>query len=182
MSESKYETIKVDESLILEQLKIEDADDLFALTEKDRAYLSEYLPWPEKTKSVDDSKEFIKLMIQRRADNQEYGYGIKYDNNVIGHISLMHVNDEKRPEIGYWVASEFSGKGITTKATAALTSFALSKLGIPRIIIRAEPENTGSNRVAEKAGYIFQGKEDDNGKFFNVWSITPESKLVGRSD
>ena len=171
MSEHNNETIQIDDTLTLEQLKVEDSERMFALTDKDRKYLSEFLPWPEFTKVVSDSRDFIELMIQRRKDNQEYGYGIKYDGNIIGHISLMHLDDGKRPEIGYWVASEYGGKGITTKAAAALTNFALYNVGISRLIIRAEPNNVGSNRVAEKVGYSLEGQESEDDKVFNLWSI-----------
>lgn len=171
MLEQDNKIIIIDDSLILEQLQTEDAERMFSLTDKDREYLSEFLPWPESTKTVADSRGFIELMLQRRRDNKEYGYGIKYDRALVGHISLMHLNDDKRPEIGYWIASEYSGKGITTKAAAALTHLALSEMGIPLLIIRAEPDNVGSNRVAEKIGYTLAGQEDEDGKTFNVWSI-----------
>ena len=171
MSKSKHEIIEVDTSLVLEQLKLEDADRLFALTDNDRAYLSEFLPWPQHTKTVDDSKGFIELMLQRRSDDKEYGYGIKYNDVVIGHTSLMHLGDGKRPEIGYWIASEYGGKGIMTKVVIALTDFAINRLGVQNIIIRADPKNIGSNRVAEKAGYAIVGQEDEDGKILNVWGI-----------
>ena len=171
LSALNYDTIEVDESLKLEQLRLGDAERVFALTVKDRVYLSEYLPWPQHTKTVDDSREFINLILQKRSSRQEYGYGIRYDGEIVGHISLMHMNDEKRPEIGYWIASELSGKGIMTRVTIALTNFALDKLGIPGIIIRAEPSNIASNKVAEKAGYKFVGQEDEDRKTLNVWSI-----------
>lgn len=171
LSKPTHDMIHVDDLLTLKQLKLEDAERIFSLTDKDRAYLSEYLPWPQYTNTVEDSLAFIKLMLQRRNDNQEYGYGIVYDGQVVGHISLMHVNDEKCPEIGYWIASEYSGKGIMTKATVALTDFARTNLHIPRIIIRAVPGNVASNKVAEKAGYAFIGQEDEDGKTLNVWTF-----------
>jgi len=170
MPELNNEIIQVDDMLTLEQLRIEDADRLFALTDKDREYLSEFLPWPKFTKTVSDSRGFIELMLQRRKDNKEYGYGIKYDGSVIGHISLMHIAEE-RPEIGYWIASEYNGRGITSKASAALTHFALSTMEIPRLVIRAEPENIGSNKIAEKIGYTLVGQEHEDGKTLNIWSI-----------
>jgi len=111
-------------------------------------------------------------MLQKRKDKQEYGYGIKYNGEVAGHISLMHLDDDKRPEIGYWIASEYSGKGITTQSTKALSDFALRELHIPEVIIRAVPENMASNKVAEKAGYTLDGQEvGEDGKTLNVWSI-----------
>lgn len=171
MSEHNNEIIQITNSLSLEQLKVEDADKLFALTEQDREYLSEFLPWPKFTKTVADSEEFIERMLQRRSDDEEYGYGIKDEGNVIGHASLMHLNDDRSPETGYWIASEYAGRGITTKVADALTSFAFSRIGISRLIIRADPRNIGSNKVAEKVGYTLEGQEDEGGQVLNVWSL-----------
>lgn len=164
------ELIHIDETLYLEQLQVEDAEEVFALTEKDRAYLSEFMPWPSFTKTVADSQTFIELMLQRRKDDQEYGYGVKLDGAIIGHTSLMHLRDGERQEIGYWVASEHAGKGITTKVAGALSTLAFEELGVPRVIIRADPRNIGSNRVAEKLGYTLEGQEPKDGKVLNVWS------------
>lgn len=176
-TERRYESlstksIRINESLTLEQLKIQDADRLFDLTEDNREYLSKFLPWPEFTKAVSDSRDFIELMLKRRGNNEEYGYGIKYDESIVGHISLMHLNDSQSPEIGYWIAKEYSGKGITTLAARALTDFGINELGLDTIIIRADPNNIASNKIAEKIGYIFEGQvEDETYKKLNIWRL-----------
>lgn len=41
------------------QLKAEYTDDLFDLTEANRSYLKEWLPWLDEIKSSTDTKEFI---------------------------------------------------------------------------------------------------------------------------
>lgn len=168
----KIRAIQVNENITLEQLKIQDAERVFALTEANREYLSKFLPWPESTKAVSDSRDFIELMLKRRGNNEEYGYGIKYDESIVGHISLMHLNDGQSPEIGYWVAKEYSGKGITTLAARALTDFGINELGLDAIIIRADPNNIASNKIAEKIGYIFEGQVDDETyRKLNIWRL-----------
>lgn len=167
--DSTYTEIEIDSNLRLKQLDISQADVLFALTVKDREYLSKWLPWPKHTHSSEDSKAFIESVIQKRKNGEEYGFGIEQDGNLVGHISLMHLKDEKEPEIGYWIASNSTGQGIVTKVATALTQFGINMLGLKKIIIRAHPNNIGSNKVAEKSSYKFsyQGKDEDGP--LNIW-------------
>jgi len=48
-------------------------------------------------------------------------------------------------------------KGITTRAVREVTRFGLEELRLHRIEIALRPENGASKRVAEKAGYVFEG-------------------------
>jgi len=59
--------------------------------------------------------------------------------------------------IGYWIDSRYANKGITTHAVMALTEYAFQELSLHRIEINMRPENGASQRVAEKAGYIYEG-------------------------
>ena len=164
--------ISVDEDLKLKQLSLDQAAQLYELVNRDRDYLRKWLPWPDRTRSVSDSEDFIALMLERRRNGEEYGYGIALNGKLIGHTSLMHLNDGKDPEIGYWLASETAGKGVATKITRALTGFGLEQLGLSKIIIRANPGNIGSNKVAEKSGYVLELQTTVDDELFNVWSIS----------
>jgi len=167
-----YTEIEVEPGLRLKQLEISQAERVFNIIDQNREYLGKWLPFPDKTHEVNDSKLFIELMLKERANNQQYGYGIELNGEIVGHISLMHLKDDKDSEIGFWIASEAAGKGIVTKAANTLTDFGFNSLGLPKIIIRAHPDNVGSNRVAQKAGYKFIGQMNDETKGpFNVWEL-----------
>ena len=81
---------------------------MYNLIDNNRKYLSEWLPFPEFTKTAQDSLDFINSIIQKEIDGTEYGFGIYFDNKLVGHTSIMYVSDDKNPEIGYWIASEAS--------------------------------------------------------------------------
>lgn len=50
-------------------------------------------------------------------DNQAKMFSIMYNNRALGMISLSHINlKSKKARIGYWLASKYWGKGITTEA------------------------------------------------------------------
>ena len=171
-STMSYEDIPVDEEVRLVQLQPDQADRLFELTDNNREYLGEFLPWPLHVKSVDDSRKHIEETLEKRAQDTGYTYGIEYKGEIVGDISLRNLNDtQKAPEIGYWISPDYAGKGLTTKSVQALTDLGLGSLGLGKIVIRANPENGASNKVAEKAGYTQVGTETDNDEPLNVWVI-----------
>jgi len=167
-----YNEIMVDDQIILRQLSHSEADVLFQLVDNNREHLGKWLPWVDSTTSPEDSLDFINSTIQKRRDGEEYGFAVVVDNEPNGHMSLMHIKDDDEPEIGYWIASHMSGQGITTRAGSALTDFGFYNLGLKRIIIKADPENTASNKVAEKLGYeLARQYNDDVDGPTNVWTL-----------
>ena len=167
----QYEQLLVDEAISLKAVSQNEAAQLFAITDQNREHLSSFLPWVNNVNKVEDSLDFIRTMQNRRAQGVEYGFGVRYNNELVGHVSLMHINDGNVPEIGYWITKNFAGKGITTKVTAALTEFGFNELGIEKIILRINPNNIVSSKVAQANGYTISGQDvGDLGETLNVWS------------
>lgn len=164
--------ILIDDQLSLRQVRLDEANRFFDIINNDREYLAKWLPFPAFTNTAQDSADFIASTAQKRIDGSEYGFGIILNDELVGHTSLMHINDDQDPEIGYWIASGASGKGIVTQTTNALTNYGFNELGLKKIIIKADPKNTGSNRIAEKLGYRMDRTEhDDRIGLSNVWVL-----------
>lgn len=166
-----YERIPINQEVSLRQLQPNEADDLFALVDSNRKYLAKWLPWVDQTKSARDSQHFITEILRKRREGSEFGYAIILNDKPAGHISLMHLSDGKDPEIGYWITAEASGRGITSQATEAITEFGFKTLGLPKIVIKAQPSNAASNKIAEKLGYALEDTSyNEAGNPVNVWS------------
>jgi RimJ/RimL family protein N-acetyltransferase len=56
--------------------------------------------------------------------------------------------------LGYWVRTSETGRGIASKATRLVAQFGFAELGLQRIEILAAVGNVASQRVAEKAGAV----------------------------
>lgn len=172
-SPMNYERIIANDVLVLEQLQPTDAEMVFSLVEASRTELAEYLPWVDDTKTSEDTRAYILKTLEDRKDGTAYHYGMLFNNEIVGHISLMHADAKSEPEIGYWIATEAAGNGITTDAVSALTDFGLHTLQLDNIVIKAEPANIASNRVAEKCGYLYDGQEHhvEFDALMNNWRI-----------
>jgi RimJ/RimL family protein N-acetyltransferase len=76
---------------------------------------------------------------------------------VLGSIGVRWNETRDVGEIGYWVRADARGRGVVSRALALISRFAFEQEGAARLQLRADVENTGSRRAAEKVGYTFEG-------------------------
>ncbi|GAB3450425.1 GNAT family N-acetyltransferase [Streptomonospora sediminis] len=62
-------------------------------------------------------------------------------------------------EVGYWLGPWARGRGLATEAVAAVSRWALTDQAFQRVELKAATGNAASRRVAEKAGFVFEGVE-----------------------
>jgi RimJ/RimL family protein N-acetyltransferase len=78
---------------------------------------------------------------------------------LLGSVSLHTIDRlQNDAEIGYWTAPEARGRGIAAIATDAACRWGFGALPIDRIELCHAVENEASRRVAEKAGFTFEGR------------------------
>lgn len=116
----------------------------------------------------DESKErelpsFFQMIrqVNREARNgRSFSFAVWHKHNLIGQISLGGViyGALRAGHIGYWIDLNYINRGYMTQAVELVTDFAFNSLILHRIEINLRPENIASKRVAEKAGYIFEGE------------------------
>jgi RimJ/RimL family protein N-acetyltransferase len=65
--------------------------------------------------------------------------------------------DGRQLELGYVVVPQARGRGVATEALRLLTEWAFAELDALRIELWISADNDGSKRVAERAGYRYEG-------------------------
>jgi len=84
---------------------------------------------------------------------------LKETGAFVAKPSLLRIAREvPKGEIGYWIDTRFSGRGLITEAVLALTAFGLETLKLARIEIRCDATNVRSAAVAERAGFPLEGR------------------------
>jgi len=79
-------------------------------------------------------------------------------DQIVGSAGLHSRVGDGGLEIGYWVHGDWTGRGIATNATAALTDAALALPGIERVEIYHDAANLASGRIPAKLGYARLGE------------------------
>lgn len=83
---------------------------------------------------------------------------IEVDGRLAGCIDLKHTDWRGlTTEVGYWVAPWGRGAGLAGRAVRVLARWALEEQGLERVELRAASGNVGSQRAAERAGFIREG-------------------------
>ncbi len=95
---------------------------------------------------------------------QEAGEGIHLvivaaeGGEFLGSIGIHDIDrSEGRCNIGYYLAREARGRGLMTRAVRMVSRWAFENLPVDRIEIPVIADNRPSRRVAERAGYSFEG-------------------------
>ena len=76
----------------------------------------------------------------------------KETGDFIGNIELMDVADGQG-ELGIALTAEKQNRGYGTEAIRALTAYAAQRMGLRRIVLRADPRNLRALHVYAKCGF-----------------------------
>jgi ribosomal-protein-serine acetyltransferase len=147
-----------DKGLELRLLEERHAEAVFAVVDRNRAYLRQWLPWLDASVSPDDTRNFIKESLGEFASGEGMLAGIWEREQVIGAISYDFIDRANRvARIGYWLASDSQGKGVMTKACRAMVDHAFNELGLNRVEIRCATGNARSRAIPQRLGFKQEG-------------------------
>ncbi|MCA1058769.1 GNAT family N-acetyltransferase [Rossellomorea aquimaris] len=152
-------TYKLNDKLELRLLDLQDAERVFELTDGSRSYLREWLPWVDYSKTVEDTKEFIKGTRSGFANNKSLTAAIVYEEEIVG-VAGFNVLDwsNKVAYIGYWLGEGYQGKGIMTTVAKGLTNYAFGHYKMNKVEITAAEHNQRSRAIPERLGFVEEGK------------------------
>lgn len=160
--------------LFLEKHSLEMAKTVFDAVDRERARLGLFLPWVEFTKELKDAESHVEQVLKDWENEKGFGFNIisSTEAKLIGKIGIVALSlKDRRCEIGYWITSEYEGKGFMSEAVTALESTCFS-LGFNRIEIRCSSENERSASLPKRLGYKLDGtlREDavENGRYRNT--------------
>jgi len=89
---------------------------------------------------------------------QEEEIVIVYDKKIIGSLGFVDVNERnKRLEVAYTLLPEYWSHGFMTEALKSICDYVFTHTDFIRIESFVYPQNIGSQKVLEKAGFLLEG-------------------------
>lgn len=148
-----------DDKVLLKEFVPQDAQPLFELINNNRDHLSK---WGDETATkYPDYKSALESITNPR-NPQKRRLGIWYDDVFAGSINITpHSKLPMIVEIGYWVGSDFCGKGFAKIATHAIVDHLKRLEGVDLVIAVTRVENIASRLVLQKAGLVQVRKRGD---------------------
>ena len=151
-------TLRVNNRTSLRSVTEDDAEALFALVDRNRAFLREWLPWLDSNESLSDTFSFIQSSRRREADGAALVALIDYNGVPCGVAGFNWVDPANRCcEIGYWLSEDHQGKGIVTACCRGLVRHAFETLDLNRITISVASGNARSLVIPKRLGFRQEG-------------------------
>ena len=171
------------ERLILREIKMEDAADLFA-------YFSNEEVMRYYGQETFTAIQQVETLIGHFSENYRNQRGIRWGIQIKGHAELIGslglnnlMMSNKRAEIGYEIHSTYWRNGYTSEAVKKVISYAMKELKLNRLGAMVYVENKASNNLVKKLGFQHEGVLRkyyvQNGKAYdtNVYSIVTEGYM-----
>ena len=139
-----------------------EAGDAPALWEAARESVAEVFPWLawcHAGYSMEEAIEWIRTRAALAAEGREYAFSILGpDGRFLGGCGLNQVNRIHRfCNLGCWVRTSASRRGVATEAVRQLADFAFQNTDLLRLEIVCGIANLPSQRVAERVGAVREG-------------------------
>ena len=139
------------------------ADDVDAVHEavtESIAELSRWMPWCHADYRREETEAWVGSRDESWAKADEYSFVIEdaTTGELLGGCGVNEIHQsDLRGNLGYWVRTGRTRRGIASTATRALAAAAMVDLGLERIEIAVALDNRASQRTAEKAGARREG-------------------------
>jgi ribosomal-protein-serine acetyltransferase len=151
-------TFAVDAGLEIRLLEDGHAADLFRITNLNRQYLRQWLPWVDKTTSVEHVRGYIARVLEAFHHNELFSGGIWYQGRLHGGIGWHKVDWENRKTaLGYWLDASLQGRGIVTRCCQRLIDYLVDEVKLHRLEIHCATGNTKSCAIPQRLGFRREG-------------------------
>jgi len=153
-----------------------DAPRLRAALEASDAHLRPFTPWV-----IDGRVPGLSLEDRLARHAADFAAGVEWvyglfspdGRGVLGGSGLYPRVGPDAVEVGYWLAVGHTGRGLATRAAAALTRLAFDAPTIDRVEIHCDRLNTASARVPERLGFRIADTTAPPGKaHLQFWHMT----------
>jgi len=137
-----------------------DAKDLWQAVEASRSQLEQWLPWVPYNTDPSANQRFIDAC----AADWDAGRAVRFvlrdrrTRALVGLVGLEAcVHLHRSCELGYWLRTDATGRGLMTEAARAALDFAFHRMGVHRVRVAAATDNHRSLRVIGRLGFRFEG-------------------------
>lgn len=139
-------------------LEARHAAEFLQFVDENRAFLGRWLRWGEEIRTVEEAETFLRRGVKVYVEDGLPWVGIWLEGKLVGGVLFFPVEARiSATEVGYWLGEGATGRGLVTRAVAAMLDYAFNTLGLHRIALQAEVGNEKSLAVARRLGFTREG-------------------------
>jgi len=156
--------VRVDDDVLLRELRVTDADPIYAMIEINRSHLDQWLSWIDQIHDREDAAEFVRKVSYRNIYDGGWVYGIWYQGRLAGMLDFNEGDRKARQiSIGYWLTLPFQGKGIVTKTVKAVLDYVFFEQQISKVLIKCATDNFRSQAIPIRLRFNWDGLQRNAG-------------------
>jgi ribosomal-protein-serine acetyltransferase len=139
------------------------AEAILIAIEESFGELQQWMDWAQEVPTVGGLQEVLRQGELSFQADRGWDYTIfdAESDDVMGGVGLHRTDDPDKFEIGYWVRTSQTRRGVATLVAQTVIGAASTCLDSARqIVIRMDQANLASASVAQKLGFTLHAKED----------------------
>ncbi len=157
MSNKPVLCIQVNEETQLRLLEERHVEEYFALIERNKEHLHEWVAVEAYEGSVETLRAYVKQRLLQFVNGEGYHLGIWYQDALVGVLDYRLNWRRRKVELGYWIDATMQGKGLVIRACRTMVRHAFEEHEVHKVEISCATDNTRSRAVAERLGFTQEG-------------------------
>ncbi|QUC19133.1 uncharacterized protein UV8b_03374 [Ustilaginoidea virens] len=169
--------LPIDDGLVLRRWSPSDAAALHSAASSSLDELARWMPWAADGYGREQAQGFLEFTAQAWDSASQLDYALVVDGQPSGSFGLMRARSGRADalEVGYWLATRATGRGMATRAVAVLTRTAFA-MGAELVQIRHDALNVKSAAVPRRLGFTCVGVSEEEGGVV-LWQMEARSEL-----
>lgn len=150
----------ISDQYTLRLLTNEDLNGYYQLIDTNRKRLEDFFAGTVAiTQTLEDTKVHLKDVVSKCEKDNYFPFIVTdVTGELIASLQVKSIDwTIPKAELGYYVDSNYEGKGIVTKAVDHIIDICFNELGFNKLYIRTSERNIPSKRIAEKCGFTLEG-------------------------
>ncbi len=138
-----------------------DGADVYKAIVESRAEFLPWLPFAREDPAVAKSEQWASLQHAKFIRGEAFGLLVfdRFTHELVGSSGFAEANFATGEcEIGYWIRTSRSGRGLMSEAVLTLCDFCLYQAQMHRVEIRTDPANIKSIAVALRTGFYLESR------------------------
>lgn len=151
-------SLPLGDGAVLVPLEIAHAEEFAAHMDRAREHIRPWVGPAFVTTDLAGARTTLATYAERQARDGARLYGIRQDGTLVGGVMFTEFSTALGTcELGCWLEPAAEGRGLITRACAALLDWALTERGLARAEWRCRADNPRSSAVAERLGMTLEG-------------------------
>jgi ribosomal-protein-serine acetyltransferase len=143
---------------------------LAMLIQQNREHLREFLPAVVELASLAEATNYLEAAAAWADDGEILEWYLFSGAELCGSIRVKDIDQsDRKAKIGYFLGSQFEGKGIMTASVRIILDYCFATLQLNRIELHCAATNAASQALALRLGFTLEGvlRQDEwlNGAF-----------------